>query len=101
VLAVAGGFEPLWDRFHEVVFTNDLWRLNPATDRLIQMFPEAFWAEATFIVGALTVAEALAIVIAAVACLLFSRDRSGEEGPPAARPARAIRIRARRVRTSG
>jgi uncharacterized membrane protein len=76
------------------VFTNDFWQLDPDTDRLIQMFPEEFWAEATFIVGALTVGEALAIVVAAVLCLLLVRETEGRrEGP---RPVRAIRIRAGR-----
>jgi integral membrane protein (TIGR01906 family) len=94
VLALVGGFESTWDRFHEIAFTNDFWQLNPATDRLIQMFPEPFWAEATFIVGALTIAEALAIVIASVACIVFSR--------PGATPGeglefvRATRLRARK-----
>jgi integral membrane protein (TIGR01906 family) len=100
-LAFFGGFESTWDRFHEIVFTNDFWQLNPATDRLIQMFPEAFWAEATFIVGALTVAEALAIVIASVAVLLFAHDRPEGEGPAAPPPARAVRFRARRFHTTG
>jgi len=92
--ALFGGFESTWDRFHEVVFTNDFWQLNPATDRLIQMFPEAFWAEATFIVGALTLGEALAIVIAAVACLVFVREREDEPEAPGEPPA----VRAERVR---
>jgi len=77
VFAIAG-FESTWRRFHEVVFSNDLWKLNPATDRLIQMFPEPFWQEETFVVAALTVAEAVIIVGAALACLVLTRaSRAG------------------------
>ena len=46
---VAIGFESTWERFHELAFTNDLWLLNPRTDHLIQMFPEPFWQDMTFV----------------------------------------------------
>lgn len=32
--------------FHEILFTNDLWQLNPATDKIILMFPEGFFLDA-------------------------------------------------------
>ena len=32
-----------WTTFHETLFSNDLWLLDPATDMLIQMVPEAFF----------------------------------------------------------
>jgi len=70
------GFDQAWTKFHEIAFSNDLWQLNPATDHLIQMFPEKFWEEATFFVAALTVGEALTIVIAASAYLLMTRKRA-------------------------
>lgn len=73
------GFDAAWTRFHEIVFPNDLWRLNPRTDHLIQMFPEAFWEEAVYIVGALTLAQATLIVIAATAYLLLARDNRPAE----------------------
>jgi integral membrane protein (TIGR01906 family) len=98
-LAFIGGFEATWDRFHEIVFANDFWQLNPRTDRLIQMFPEDFWFEASLIVGALTIAEALAIVVASVGCLLFAPRGERPTAPPATPRAQAIRIRARRSRT--
>ncbi len=67
------GFNAAWSRFHEIVFRNDLWKLNPDTDHLIQMFPEGFWQEATYIVGALTAIEAVLIVAVSLAYLHFSR----------------------------
>lgn len=36
-------FTSFWTQFHEVFFTNDLWLLDPSTDRMIQMFPEPFF----------------------------------------------------------
>ena len=67
------GFDAAWDQAHEIVFPNDLWRLNPRTDHLIQMFPEKFWEEATFIAGGLALAEAALLVILASAYLGVAR----------------------------
>lgn len=36
-------FTSAFNFFHGVLFTNDLWQLNPATDRMIRMFPEKFF----------------------------------------------------------
>lgn len=84
------GFDEAWNTFHEIAFSNDLWRLDPDTDRLIQMFPEPFWEEATFIVGGLTLAQATLIVVISVAYLLFARDRrvSAANEPSEVQPAR-------------
>ncbi len=102
VFALVGGFESTWDRFHEIAFRNDFWQLDPDTDRLIQMFPEPFWAEMTLLVGVMTVAEALVIVIASVAAFVFTRGSNDDETPPVAVPDRveAIRVRSRRVRAA-
>lgn len=75
------GFDAAWTKFHQIVFRNDLWLLDPATDRLIQMFPEPFWQEATFIVGGMILAQAAAVAILASGYLLFSRGRATVAGP--------------------
>ena len=36
-------FNALFIRFHQLIFANDLWLLNPATDALIRMLPEPFF----------------------------------------------------------
>lgn len=72
VFAVTG-FDAAWTRFHEIAFRNDLWVLDPARDRLIQMFPEPFWEETTYLVGALTLIEATAVVALSSLYLLFAR----------------------------
>jgi integral membrane protein (TIGR01906 family) len=42
-LYAALDFRSFWIAFHELLFDNDLWLLNPNTDRLIQMVPESFF----------------------------------------------------------
>lgn len=42
-LWAAVDFTSLWESFHHVFFSNDLWLLNPRTDLMINMFPEAFF----------------------------------------------------------
>ena len=36
-------FDRLFIRFHQLIFTNDLWLLDPATDAMIRMLPEPFF----------------------------------------------------------
>ena len=50
--------------FHEILFTNDLWRLNPETDKLIVMFPEGFFIDAfiRIIIYAITFSLILTII---------------------------------------
>lgn len=67
------GFDAAWTRFHKLAFNNGLWRLDPSRDRLIQMFPERFWQESTYIIGALTLVEVAVIVGVALAYLVASR----------------------------
>lgn len=42
-IIISRDFLWFWDNFHHLIFTNDLWMLNPETDILIQMVPEAFF----------------------------------------------------------
>ena len=84
VLAVAGvlaasGFDAAWSQFHGVAFSNDLWKLNPGTDHLIQMFPPAFWERVTTVIGGFIMLEALVIGLAAAVYLLRSRPQERDE----------------------
>lgn len=36
-------FDSFWTAFHQLFFSNDLWLLNPNTDRLIMMVPQEFF----------------------------------------------------------
>ncbi|HRC53043.1 MAG TPA: TIGR01906 family membrane protein [Bacillota bacterium] len=50
VILIAAGavfdFSKWWTTFHLAVFSNDLWLLDPQSDRLIQIFPEQFFYKA-------------------------------------------------------
>ena len=37
------GFNSFWTLFHKIVFTNDLWLLDPRTSTMINMYPLPFW----------------------------------------------------------
>ncbi|MEZ4493629.1 MAG: TIGR01906 family membrane protein [Dehalococcoidia bacterium] len=72
ILAIVG-FDSAWDRFHEIVFTNDFWQLNPATDRLIQMFPESYWQESVVMIAVMVVTEGAGLAVLAGGYLWFTR----------------------------
>ena len=42
-------FDQFFLQFHEMFFSNDLWQLDPKTDRLIQIYPRDFWFGALFV----------------------------------------------------
>ncbi len=69
------GFDEAWADFHRVLFSNDFWLLNPATDHLIQMFPLAFWESIVFFVGLMVVAEAALLLLGAGLYLGASRHK--------------------------
>ncbi|MSQ22509.1 MAG: DUF1461 domain-containing protein [Dehalococcoidia bacterium] len=56
-------FGPLFLLFHFVSFSNDLWQLDPSSSYLLRMFPDGFWRDATLLIGAASVAEALGIML--------------------------------------
>ena len=72
-VVAAFGFDAAFTRFHEVLFTNDFWQLNPQTDHLLQMFPEGFWRDITVALGAMCAIEAAVIVAVAGIYLLATR----------------------------
>jgi integral membrane protein (TIGR01906 family) len=77
IIAVLGafavtGFERAFERFHLIAFNNDLWRFDPRTDHLIQMFPEEFWFDVTMFTGLMTVTEAALLSLISVIHLTVS-----------------------------
>jgi integral membrane protein (TIGR01906 family) len=59
------GFDSAWTKFHELIFSNDFWLLNPRTDHLIQIFPPEFWQNIVFFIGLLSAAEAALLMVVA------------------------------------
>ena len=85
-VASLAGFDALFNRFHLISFSNDLWRLDPSSDYLIRIFPEGFFLDATLIVAALTLGQAA--LTGAVAGLFLWRARRARKAAgklPAAR----------------
>jgi integral membrane protein (TIGR01906 family) len=62
-------FEALFLQFHYLSFSNSLWLLDPATDRLIQLFPEGFFYDAALRIGLQTVGEGIIIGLGSVIAL--------------------------------
>lgn len=77
------GFDDIWQQFHFLAFTNDLWLLDPATDHLIQMFPRDFWFDISVLIGAFTVFQALLIGGASGLYLFLTRfSAEGQQPEP-------------------
>ena len=58
-------FDALFDLFHRIFFPGGSYTFDPASERLVQLFPFAFWQETAMVVGVVIVV--LALVLAAVA----------------------------------
>lgn len=57
VLGVVGlvAFDQLFELFHRVFFPSGSYLFDPATDRLVQLFPFQFWEETAMAVGAVII----------------------------------------------
>ena len=53
----------VFEIFHQVFFPGGNYTFDPSTDRLVQLFPFAFWSETTIVVGAVIIALALALAL--------------------------------------
>ena len=65
-LVVAGvvafvAFEPAFELFHRVFFPGGNWAFDPTTDRLVQLYPLAFWQLTTMALGLLSIGLALIV----------------------------------------
>ncbi len=72
-------FEQLFLQLHFLVYTNELWMLDPTKDYLIMLVPEGFFFDAALFIGALT--SGLAIVLGGVAggYLVVTRRRAASK----------------------
>ena len=75
-IAMLVGFDQLFLTFHMLSFSNDFWRLDPATDRLVQMFPQGFWFDVSIGVGVLTVLEGGLVALGGAGVLRAALPRS-------------------------
>lgn len=56
------GFDRLFEQFHVLSFSNDLWLLDPTQDHLVQMFPFGFWLNSTVVLVGMTIIELLVLL---------------------------------------
>lgn len=57
-------FNSAFNFFHEILFTNDLWLLNPATDWLIRICPQSMFMNMGMRIGIMSLIFALAVPLA-------------------------------------
>ncbi|MFL5779097.1 MAG: DUF1461 domain-containing protein [Chloroflexota bacterium] len=58
-------FDTVFAVFHELLFPGGTYTFDPATERLVQLFPFAFWQETALVVGAVVLVLAAVVAIAA------------------------------------
>jgi hypothetical protein len=68
-------FEPLFDLFHRIFFPGGNWAFDPRTERLVQLYPFAFWQVIAALLG--VVAGALGVLVWLVARLIVGPDPDG------------------------
>lgn len=73
LLMVMTDFTKYFIKFHQMFFSNDLWILDPATDRLIQMLPESFFSDIT--VSIVSAYGVISIVIGIIGVYLLKKDK--------------------------
>jgi integral membrane protein (TIGR01906 family) len=66
---VVFAFDAAFEVFHRLFFPAGSYTFDPRTDKLVQLFPEAFWSETAIFVG-------VAILVAAIATWWFARRRA-------------------------
>ena len=54
-------FDAAFEIFHRLFFAGGTYSFNPATDRLVQLFPDAFWSETTLAVGVVVLVLSLLV----------------------------------------
>ena len=77
LIAVVGvfavvAFDVAFELFHRLFFSGN-YTFDPATDKLVQLFPMAFWSEIAIAVGAV-------VIVASIAVAWWARRRARRQG---------------------
>ena len=74
ILAVVGlfAFDPLFELFHRVFFPGGNWAFDPRTERLVQLYPFAFWQVTAAALG--VIAGLLGVLVWLTARLILGPD---------------------------
>ncbi|HEY5495527.1 MAG TPA: DUF1461 domain-containing protein, partial [Candidatus Limnocylindrales bacterium] len=68
-IAFALAFDQAFTLFHDIFFAPGTWSFDTATNRLVQLFPDAFWTETS-------VAVAIVGLLLTLATWAFARHRA-------------------------
>ncbi len=79
-------FEVLFDTFHRILFPAGSYTFDPATERLVQLFPFQFWEETAIVVG-------IAIVVLALVATAIAGRRVAQPAGAAPGIQRAVSLR--------
>ena len=86
VLGVVGfvAFDQLFEVFHQIFFPAGSYDFDPATDRLVQLFPFQFWEESAMAVGAVIIVVAALVAWVARRRVANARSRLARPAPSVA-----------------
>ena len=71
----AADFNSAFNFFHEMLFTNDLWLLNPRTDLLIRICPQSMFMNMGLRIGLMSLAWTLAVPLVATLITATKKER--------------------------
>jgi integral membrane protein (TIGR01906 family) len=95
VVVIVGGvvayvaFDAAFEIFHRLFFAGGTYLFDPATDRLVQLFPFQFWQETTIGLGAVIIGLSIAVSLVASWRLRDAAgpaDAESDAGAPVTRP---------------
>ena len=70
---ISSDFDRYFIKFHKIFFTNDLWMLNPETDKLIRLVPIGFFIDTAMYIG--IIFAILLIITIAISYLIFKSTK--------------------------
>ncbi len=76
VVYISLDFTRAFTQFHQIFFDNDMWLLDPDTDRLINIVPEGFFIDTAVRIGIIFGVIIIAVLILFVFMLVFFNKRS-------------------------
>jgi integral membrane protein (TIGR01906 family) len=103
-VAIAAGvalvaFDAAFEVIHSLFFAPGTFDFDPTRDRIVQLFPDAFWSETTLAVGVVAIVAALGVAGVARRREAAATDRGADPMPASASPAGPAR--GERSATSG
>ena len=90
VAAVA--FDQLFAIFHQLFFPAGSFTFDPRTDRLVQLFPFAFWSETTIVLGVVIVVAATLLSVVTRRLARRAEPRRAEAVPAEPLPAAGVGV---------